>query len=137
MKYNTKQIASKIIKDIEQGRYQVKRIEEELNPFRKEKLSRRIEKIERNRKETHERKMLLLFDLGKELKGDYTRGGSKKDKTIARRIFESFGQTYLRMLLNEEWKLQHFYQIKKDQAKEITKVWISTELNRLEGESLW
>jgi len=94
MKYNTKQITAKIIKDIEQERYQVKRIEEELSSSRKERLSRRIKEIERSREETQEKKMLLLFGLGKELLGDYTREGSKKDKTTARRIFASFGQTY-------------------------------------------
>ena len=83
MKYNTEQITSKIIKDIEQGQYQVKRIEEELNLSRKERLRRRMEEIERSREETYERKMLLLFRLGKELRDDYTRGGKKKDKTIA------------------------------------------------------
>ena len=72
MKYNTKQITAKIIKDIEQGQYQVKRIEEELNLSRKERLRRRMEEIERSREETHERKMLLLFRLGKELRSEYT-----------------------------------------------------------------
>ena len=102
MKYNTKQITAKIINDIEQGRYQVKRIEEELSPFRKERLSKRMKEVERSRQETQEKKMLLLFGLGKELLGDYTRGGSKKDKTIAQRIFASFGQTYPQMPFNEE-----------------------------------
>ena len=83
MKYNTNKITSKIIKDIEQEQYQVKRVEEEVSPSRKERLSRRIEKIEKSREETQEKKMLLLFSLGKELRGDYTREGSKKDKTTA------------------------------------------------------
>ncbi|SRR6266498_2811589 len=99
---NTKQVTLKIIQDIEQGRYQLKRTEEELSPSRKERLSRRIEKIERSRLETQETRMLLLFGLGKELQGDYTRGGSKKDKITARRIFASFEQTYPRMPYNEE-----------------------------------
>ena len=38
---------------------------------------------------------------------------------------------------NEEWKLQHFYQMKDSQAKEIAEVWISMELNRLEGKRMW
>src|SRR6266511_1170608 len=41
------------------------------------------------------------------------------------------------MPYSEEWKLQHFYHMRSSQAKEIAKVCISTELNRLEGESLW
>jgi len=81
--------------------------------------------------------MLLLFGLGKELQSDYTRGGTKMDKTIARRIFESFRQMYPWMPYNEEWKLRYFYQISSSKAKEISKVWISTELNLLEGERMW
>ncbi len=83
MKYNTNKITSKIIKDIEQEQYQVKRVEEEVSPSRKERLSKRIKEIERSRGETQEKKILLLFRLGKELQGNYTRGGSKKDKTTA------------------------------------------------------
>ena len=134
---NSKQVTSKIIKDIEQNRYQLKKIEEELSSIRKERLSRWIRKIEKSKEETQEKKMSLLFGLGKELQGDYTRGGSKKDKTTARQIFASFGQMYPWMPHNKEWKLQHFYQMNKSQVKEIAKVWISTELNRIEGESLW
>src|SRR6266540_3986422 len=99
---NPKQTTAKIIKDIEQNQYQLKKIEEELGPIRKERLSRRFKKLEENKEETQEKKMSLLFDLGKELQGDYTRGGSKKDKTTARRIFASFGQTYPWMSHNEE-----------------------------------
>ncbi len=80
---NPKQVTSKIIKDIEQNRYQLKKIEEELNPTRKERLSRWIGKIKKSKEETQEKKMSLLFGLGKELQGDYTRRGSKKDKTMA------------------------------------------------------
>ena len=79
-----KQVVSKIIKDIEEGWYQLKKVEEELSSTRKERLSRRIEEIERSREETQEKKMSFLFSLGKELQGDYTREGSKKDKTTAR-----------------------------------------------------
>ncbi len=94
-------------------------------------------KIEESNEKTQEKKMSLLFGLEKELRGDYTQGGSKKKKTTARQIFASFGKTYPWMPYNEEWKLQHFYQMNNSQAKEVAKVWISTELNRLEGESLW
>ncbi len=69
---NSKQVTSKIIKDIEQNRYQVKKIEEELSPTRKERLSRWIRKIEKSKEETQEKKMSLLFGLGKELQSDYT-----------------------------------------------------------------
>ena len=83
MKYNTNKITSKIIKDIEQEQYQVKRVEEEVSPSRKERLSKRIKEIERSRGETQEKKILLLFRLGKELQGNYTQGGNKRNKTIA------------------------------------------------------
>ena len=80
---NIKQTTLKIIKDIEQGRYQLKKIEEELSPTRKERLSKWTKKIERSREETQEKKMSLLFGLGKKLQNNYTRGGNKKDKATA------------------------------------------------------
>ncbi len=80
----------------------MKKIEEELGSTRKERLRRWIEKIEKSREETQEKKTSLLFGLEKELQGNYTRGGSKKDKTTARRIFESFGKTYPWMPYSEE-----------------------------------
>ena len=80
---NPKQVTSKIIKDIEQNRYQLKKIEEELSPIRKERLSRWIRKIKKSKEETQKKKMSLLFGLRKELQSDYTQGGSKKDKTTA------------------------------------------------------
>ena len=49
---NPKQVTSKIIKDIEQNRYQLKKIEEELSPTKKERLRRWIEKIEESKEET-------------------------------------------------------------------------------------
>ena len=80
---NTKQVTLKIIQDIEQGRYQLKKIEEELSPTRKERLSRWVGMIERSKEETQEKRISLFCRLGKELQGNYTRGGSKKDKTTA------------------------------------------------------
>ena len=64
---NPEQAISKIIKDIEQNRYQLKKIEEELSPTRKERLSRWIRKIERSKEEIQKKRILLLFGLGKEL----------------------------------------------------------------------
>ena len=74
---NSKQVTSKIIKDIEQKRYQLRKLEEEAGLTRKERLSRWFGKIERSKEETQEKRMLLFFGLGKELQGDYTRGGAK------------------------------------------------------------
>ncbi len=49
---NSNQVTSKIIKDIEQNRYKLKKIEEELSPTRKERLSRWIRKIKMSKEET-------------------------------------------------------------------------------------
>ena len=80
-------------------------MKEELGPTRGERLKNWFQRIERSKGESTEKRILLLFGLGKEIKNEYTRGGSKKDKTIARRLFASFKQTYPRMPFNEEWRL--------------------------------
>jgi len=52
--------------------------------------------------------MLLFFELGKELGSEYTRGGNKNDKVIARRIYKIFGKIYPWIPINRDWKLRHF-----------------------------
>jgi len=47
-------------------------------------------------------KMLLLFELDKELKDEYTYGGNKNIKQPARRIYKSFERLYLLMPYNKK-----------------------------------
>ncbi len=63
--------------------------------------------------------MLLYFKLGKELGEEYTKGGSKNDKMIARRIYQSFANIYLQIPYNKIWKLRHFRDMKIKDTEEI------------------
>ena len=45
--------------------------------------------------------MLLLFELGKELKEDYMKGENKHDKQVIQRIYKSFEKAYSWMPYNK------------------------------------
>ncbi len=63
--------------------------------------------------------MLLFFELGKELGDEYTQGGIKNYKTIARRIYKSFGKTYLWIPINKDWRLRYFRRMSNKDAENI------------------
>ena len=81
--------------------------------------------------------MLLFFELGKELGDEYTLGGIKNYKTTARRIYKSFGKSYLWIPINKDWRLRHFRRMSTKDIEKIAQIWISTELNPVEGENMW
>ena len=56
---------------------------------------------------------------------------------IARRIYKSFGKSYSWILINKDWRLRYFRRMSNKDAEEITQIWISTELNPVEGENMW
>jgi len=58
------------------------------------RLKKLWKKIKAAKEESTENKMLLFFELGKELGDEYTQSGNKNDKVIARRIYKSFGKGY-------------------------------------------
>ena len=53
-----------------------------------------IKKVKEAREESTKERMLLFFELGKEMGKDRVNGGNKFDKTLARRIYKSFKTTY-------------------------------------------
>src|SRR6266498_6078457 len=81
--------------------------------------------------------MLLLFELGKELGEEYTKGSNRHYKLIARRLYKSFGKNYPWIPINKDWKLSYFKRISSKDAESIAQSWISTELNPVEGENMW
>ena len=73
-----------IISDIKNKRYILERVTEEDGNLSREKRRKKLEKkVKKTRKEITKEKMLLLFELGKELKKDYNFGGNKYDKQLA------------------------------------------------------
>ena len=137
-KQRSNQTIQKIKVDVKEGYYSLRRIsEEERDPSRAKRIKKLWRKIKKEREETTEERMLLFFELGKELGDEYTQGGIKNYKTIARRIYKSFGKSYPWIPINKDWKLRHFRRMSNKDAEDIAQIWISTELNPVEGENMW
>ncbi len=56
-------------------------------------------------------RMLLFFELEKELGDERTQGGNKNYKVIARRLYKSFGKSYPWISINKDWSLRYFRHI--------------------------
>ena len=73
----------RIKKDLSERRYILKKIEaRRRNPFHKKKIKKLIKKVKEVKEESSKERMLFLFELGKEIEEDKTKGGSKYDKTL-------------------------------------------------------
>ncbi len=81
--------------------------------------------------------MLLLFELGKEIGEDLAKRRNKYDKTLAQKIYKSFVTTYLWMSWNKDWKMRYLNYMTNQDAEEISRIWILTKLNPVEGENIW
>src|SRR6266511_2050983 len=129
-KQKSKQTVKKIKADVQGGHYSLKRIpDEDRDPSRAKRMKKLWKKIKKAKEESTEEKMLLFFELGKELGDEYTLSGIKNYKTIARRIYKSFGKSYPWIPINKDWKLRHFRRMSNKDAEDIAQIWISTELN--------
>src|SRR6266542_2119456 len=137
-KQKSSQTVQQIKAEVKGGHYSLKRIPEgERDPSRAKRIKKLWKKIKKAKKETTEEKMLLFFELGKELGDEYTLGGIKNYKITARRLYKSFGKSYPWILINKDWKLRHFRRMSIKDAERIIQIWISTELNPVEGENMW
>ncbi len=84
MKQKSSQTIKKIKADLQGGHYSLKKIPtENRDPSRGKRMKKLWKKIKKTKEESTEEKMLLFFELGKELEGEYTQGGNKNYKTIA------------------------------------------------------
>src|SRR6266508_2683300 len=128
----------KIIADLSEGRYSLKRVPEgERSPSRLSRIKKLFKKLKKAKGELIEERIILLFELGKELGNDNIYVGEKNDRLCARRIYKSFEKSYPWILIGKDWKLRYFSRISVKDAEEIARNWISTELNPVEGENMW
>ena len=94
-KQKLSQTIQKIKTDLQEGQYSLKRVPAgERNSLRIKRIKKMWKKIERAEGESTEKKMLLLFELEKELGEEYTRGGNKHQKLIAQKVYKSFEKSY-------------------------------------------
>ncbi len=128
----------KIIADLSEGRYSLKRVPEgEKGPSRLGRIKKLLKKLKRSKGELLEDRIILFFELGKELGDDNIYVGEKNDRLCARRVYKSFEKSYPWIPIGKDWKLRYFSRISVKDAEEIARNWISTELNPVEGENMW
>src|SRR6266498_2728814 len=137
-KCKANQNVPKIIADLSEGRYSLKRIPEgERDPSRLCRIKKLCKKLKKAKGELLEERIILFFELGKELGNDNTCVGEKNDKLCARRVYKSFEKSYPWILIGKDWKMRYFSRISIKDAEEIACNWISMELNPVEGENMW
>src|SRR6266542_3194580 len=136
-KRKANQYIPKIIADLSEGRYSLKRVPEgERDPSRLCRIKKLFKKLKRAKGELIEDRIILFFELGKELGDDNIYVGEKNDRLCARRVYKSFEKSYLWIPIGKDWKMRYFSRINVKNAEEIARNWISTELNPVEGENM-
>ena len=137
-KRKANQNVPKIIADLSEGRYSLKRVpERERGPSRLGRIKKLLKKLKRAKGELIGDRLILFFELGKELGDEKVKEGEKNDKLCARRVYKSFEKSYPWIPIGKDWKLRYFSRISVKDAEEIARNWISTELNPVEGENMW
>src|SRR6266542_3518415 len=137
-KRKANQSVPKIIADLSEGRYSPKRVPEgERDPSRLCRIKKLFKKLKKAKGELLEDRIVLFFELEKELGNDKIYVGEKNDRLCARRVYKSFEKSYPWILVDKDWKMRYFSRISVKDAEEIARNWISTELNPVEGENMW
>src|SRR6266542_2349767 len=108
-KHKANQHVPKIIADLSEGRYSLKRVlEGERNPSRLQRIKKLFKKLKKAKGELMEDRIILFFELGKELEEDNIYVGGKNDRVCARRVYKSFEKSYLWIPIGKDWKMRHF-----------------------------
>src|SRR6266498_1698213 len=86
----------KIIADLSEGRYSLKKVQEgERHSSRLRRIKKLFKKLKKAKGELIEDRIILFFELGKELGEDNIYEGEKNDRVCARRVYKSFEKSYL------------------------------------------
>src|SRR6266542_341925 len=137
-KRKANQQVPKIIADLSEGRYSLKKVSEGgRDSSRLGRIKKLFKKLRKAKGELIEDRMILFFELEKELGKDNIYVGEKNDRLCARRVYKSFEKSYPWILIGKDWKIRYFSHISIKDAEEIARNWISTKLNPVEGENMW
>src|SRR6266540_5275213 len=94
-KHKANQNVPKIIADLSEGRYSLKRVlEGERDPSRLRRIKTLLKKLKKAKGELIEDRIILFFELGKELGEDNIYIGEKNDRVCERRVYKSFEKSY-------------------------------------------
>src|SRR6266498_2879378 len=119
-KHKANQHVPKIIADLSEGRYSLKRVPEgERDPSRLGRIKKLFKKLRKAKGELMEERMILFFKLGKELEEDKIHVGEKNDRLCARRVYKSFEKSYPWIPIGKNWKMRYFNRISVKDAEEI------------------
>ncbi len=95
-KRKANQYIPKIIADLSEGRYSLKKVPEgERDPSRLCRIKKLFKKLKRAKGELIEDRIILFFELGKELGDDNIYVEEKNDRLYVRRVYKSFEKSYL------------------------------------------
>src|SRR6266542_1909019 len=72
---------------------------------------RSLKKLRKSKGEILEDRLILFFELGKELGDDQIKEGDKNDRLCARRVYKSFEKSYPWIPIGKDWKLRYFSRI--------------------------
>ena len=119
-KRKANQNISKIIEDLAEGRYSLKKVpEEERNPSRLRRIKKLFKKLRKAKGELIGERILLFFELGKELGEEKVKIGEKNDRLCARRVYKSFEKSYPWIPIGKNWKMRYFSRLSVQDAEEI------------------
>src|SRR6266498_1085798 len=119
------QYIPKIIADLSEGRYSLKRVPEgERDPSRLGRIKKLFKKLKKAKGELIEDRILLFFELEKELRIDNVAIGEKNDRVCARRVYKSFEKSYPWIPIGKDWKMRYLSRISIKDAEEIARNWI-------------
>src|SRR6266498_1055474 len=94
-KRKVNQYVLKIIADLSEEQYSLKRVPEgERDPSRLCRIKKLFKKLKKAKGELIENRIILFFELGKELGEDNIYVGEKNDRLYARRVYKSFEKSY-------------------------------------------
>src|SRR6266542_4335958 len=111
-KCKANQKVSKIIVDLSERRYSLKRVPEgERDPSRLRRIKKLVKKLKKAKGELMEDRIILFFELGKELGEEKINVGEKNDRVCARRVYKSFEKSYPWIPIGKDWKMRYFSRI--------------------------
>ncbi len=113
-------------------------IEERIQGTRMERVNWRARELTESlrRKDLLEEWLPKVFALGKEMRGEVI-GEMNWHKRMAKRTYTLFQSRESWIAVNEKWRAKYFEKLTQVQAKELNKIWISTELENSLGKDLW
>src|SRR6266540_2666865 len=129
----------KVKLQLKEGNYLLQRMEiEPIQGLRTERVNQRARELTAalRRKDLLEDWFPKAYALGKEFRGEAI-DEQNRHKRLAKRIYTVFRGREPWIPVNESWRVKYFEEMTREQAEELSNIWISTELEEDLGGDLW